>query len=568
MKNNPIAWLITHDAYIDRRILFFADVLLENGYSVKLFPSAYTDFTNDHDPDYVVRPLDWTVVKLYGLPVSALLEGERKIMETIIMAQESYHQNNGNYAYSLDMLPGVGKTSGGYTIHTVGERSGYFISIQKGTRVLVYDSHTGYTTVIADKTVAVQASEYERAIAGANLKTIATDGYVSVGDVAVSYAKGPRGMALAAHCKTADNGVWLFNNTPPELYRGTPIPYGKLELDTMEGREFDYQEYRKIVYDFSPILEEVRRNLKEERPDLVYVADLPTLPIGLMLKETLGCALMVDCHEWWYKQARLWESSMREKIALSEKSEAAFYPQCDICITVGKYLAQDMSACYHKHFDVIYSCMSAGLRLEDTEPEEGFWKTYGIPEGTRVAIFQGSMTDLRNLDNLARATRYLEEDCCQAVVGGGPYEETFLKILEEEGNPERVVMVGWVNQSDLLKFTVNADLGVLPYSAMDEYFSYSVPNKLMEYFEATLPMLYDISMREISMVAGEHGVGVGEDLSDPEKFGRTLNSLLHDAEQLSALKEHYADCKDKFSYESQRKEFEKILEANNLLDKA
>ena len=76
MKNNPIAWLITHDAYIDRRILFFADVLLENGYSVKLFPSAYTDFTNDHDPDYVVRPLDWTVVKLYGLPVSALLEGE------------------------------------------------------------------------------------------------------------------------------------------------------------------------------------------------------------------------------------------------------------------------------------------------------------------------------------------------------------------------------------------------------------------------------------------------------------------------------------------------------------
>lgn len=568
MKNNPIAWLITHDAYIDRRILFFADVLLENGYSVKLFPSAYTDFTNDHDPDYVVRPLDWTVVKLYGLPVSALLEGERKIMETIIMAQESYHQNNGNYAYSLDMLPGVGKTSGGYTIHTVGERSGYFISIQKGTRVLVYDSHTGYTTVIADKTVAVQASEYERAIAGANLKTIATDGYVSVGDVAVSYAKGPRGMALAAHCKTADNGVWLFNNTPPELYRGTPIPYGKLELDTMEGREFDYQEYRKIVYDFSPILEEVRRNLKEERPDLVYVADLPTLPIGLMLKETLGCALMVDCHEWWYKQARLWESSMREKIALSEKSEAAFYPQCDICITVGKYLAQDMSACYHKHFDVIYSCMSAGLRLEDTEPEEGFWKTYGIPEGTRVAIFQGSMTDLRNLDNLARATRYLEEDCRLAVVGGGPYEETFRKILEEEGNPERVVMVGWVNQSDLLKFTVNADLGVLPYSAMDEYFSYSVPNKLMEYFEATLPMLYDISMREISMVAGEHGVGVGEDLSDPEKFGRTLNSLLHDAEQLSALKEHYADCKDKFSYESQRKEFEKILEANNLLDKA
>ena len=43
MKEKKIAWLVTHDAYIDRRILFFADVLMENGYSVKLFPSAYTD---------------------------------------------------------------------------------------------------------------------------------------------------------------------------------------------------------------------------------------------------------------------------------------------------------------------------------------------------------------------------------------------------------------------------------------------------------------------------------------------------------------------------------------------
>ena len=113
MKNHHIAWLVTHDAYIDRRILFFADVLLENGYSVKLFPSAYTDFTNDHDPDYVVRPLDWSVIKLYGLPVSALLETERKILESVIAAQEAHHQASGNYAYSLDMLRGVGKTNSG-----------------------------------------------------------------------------------------------------------------------------------------------------------------------------------------------------------------------------------------------------------------------------------------------------------------------------------------------------------------------------------------------------------------------------------------------------------------------
>ena len=567
MKEKRTAWLVTHDAYIDRRILFFADVLIENGYSVKLFPSAYTDFTNDSDPDYVVRPLDWNVVKLYALPLDALMEEERGLITYMIDAQEAYHRENGTYAYSLELLRGTAKTRGGYTLQTVGERSGYFISIQRDNRVLVYDSHTGHTTVISDKTIGVQAGEYERAIVGADLKAIAAQGHAVAGDVAISYANGPRGMALAAHCKTADNGIWLFNNDPPELYRGTPIPFSPIGPDTLGEKQFDFQDFRKILFDYSPVLEQVRRTLPEETPDLVYVADLPTLPIGVMLKEVLGCTLMVDCHEWWYKQTRLWERTRADKIALAEQSEAEFYPKCDVCITVGKYLAEDMGACYHKHFDVIYSCMSAALRLEDPAPTPGFWKTYGIPEGVRVSIFQGGLTDLRNLDNLARATRYLDEDCRLVVVGGGTYEETFRSILKKEGNPERVVMVGWVNQSDLLNFTVNADLGVLPYYALDEYYSYSVPNKLMEYFEATLPILYDSTMKEVSMVAGEHGVGVGEDLSDPVKFGQTLNRLLHDEEQLSAMKKQYEGCRNKFSFESQRAALETVLGEHGLIER-
>lgn len=565
MKKNPIAWLITHDAYIDRRIFFFADVLQENGYSVKLFPAAYTNFTEDADPDYVVRPMDWKPIKLYGLTTDALAENERALLVSILNAQERFHSANGRYAAGLSELKELRKTSGGYTLSTRGDRSGFFAMIGKEHFCRLYDSRTGRVTAISSRSEAELGREYESALVDADLDKIDTDGFDMLGDIAVAYTLGPRGRALAAHCKGSDNGVWLFNNDPPELYRGRPIPYAGLKEDTLKEKSFDFVEYRKVLYDFSPILEQVRRSLTEEKPDLVYVADLPTLPIGVMLKETVGCKLMVDCHEWWYKQARLWESQMERKIALAEQSEAELYPLCDVNITVGKYLAQDMAETYHKHFDVIYSCMSAALSLSDSEAEDGFWEAYGVPGGCRVAIFQGSMTDLRNLDNLARATRWLDEDCRVAIVGGGPYEETFRRILEEEGNPDRVVMVGWVNQSELLRYTINADLGVLPYSAMDEYFSYSVPNKLMEYFEAALPMLFDVSMKEISMVAGEHGVGVAEDLSDPEKFGKTLNSLLHDPKRIEELKANYQGCRGKFSYASQKAAFEEILRENELI---
>ena len=40
------------------------------------------------------------------------------------------------------------KTRRGYTLQTVGERSGYFISIQRGNRVLVYDSHLATALII------------------------------------------------------------------------------------------------------------------------------------------------------------------------------------------------------------------------------------------------------------------------------------------------------------------------------------------------------------------------------------------------------------------------------------
>ena len=73
---------------------------------------------------------------------------------------------------------------------------------------------------------------------------------------------------------------------------------------------------------------------------------------------------------------------------------------------------------------------------------------YGIPEGSRVAIFQGSMTDLRNLDNLARATRYLEEDCRLAVVTLGYGDGLPLDLPHRGGRVlirgRSCPMVGWM----------------------------------------------------------------------------------------------------------------------------
>ena len=558
---NKTAWLITHDNYIDRRIFFFADVLEKNGYKVTLFPSYYFDLLSDRDPVYVSRPVDESIVKRYGIPYEELSEELRDCIIIIRERQDGFYSRKQRYADSLRELatPMKNKNAG---IKVKGFKTFYTIEYTINQVCYVYSSLTDEVKEIHLNHLSGDSLIYERAILEYMTKHAEFDGQAySVGSINVRSEINEFGEKVYYAQNPACNYMMAYNQDCNVLSKVTAIPTGYYGPDKVKDKTFDFSEYKEIVYEFSPILTNVNRHLECETPDVVYVADLPTLPIGVMLKETTNCKLIIDCHEWWFKQAALWEKDFKRKIELSEFYEKELYPKCDICITVGKYLAKDMAKCYEKNFETIYSCMSADLCVKDTDYDHEIWnRMFGIPLEAEIAVFQGSMTTLRNLDNLARATRYLKDNQYLVIVGGGPYEAEFRKILSAEGKPEQVKFVGWVNQKELMKYTVNADLGVLPYSAMDEYFSYSVPNKLMEYFEATMPMLYDISMKEITMVAGENGVGIGADLSNAEIFGKKMSELLHSPDELKRMRENYSKCKDKFRYVNQEKEFERILQ--------
>ena len=172
------------------------------------------------------------------------------------------------------------------------------------------------------------------------------------------------------------------------------------------------------------------------------------------------------------------------------------------------------------------------------------------------------MTTLRNLDNLARATKYLKDRQFLVIVGDGNYRQEFEKILHEEGTSEKVLFTGWIRQTELNQYSANADVGVIPYHALSDYYAYSVPNKLMEYCETQTPILYDKNMREIGNVVCSkgNGVGVSADLSNPDEFGNTLAEMLDNDELLKNIKESYSGSENEFSYEAQKASLMMILD--------
>lgn len=556
-----IAWFITHDDYIDRRIFFFVDVLEKKGYQVKLFPAFYINVLSSMDPFFVKRPVSKKIVREYNVDFSEILETEKLIIERI-KADSEYIVQNGRGAEEIaELLLEIGMKD---KVRISAQDGQYCVTILNEEYTLCYNSLTGSLCRIMTSNKTLELRKCEQAILDVILEQ--KEGIVDAGEgISVLQNIDVSGSKQVYASIFAAGVMYIYDEKAETLTEVIPYSYDS-EVDVINGREFDYIDYKNIIYNYAPIMRRVKEELLIETPDIVYIADLPTLPIGVMLKEISGCKLIVDCHEWWYKQTVLWEEQNKEKIEMVDQFEGLLYPLCDLRITVGENLAKRMQECYKCPFEVIYSCMSQKLSQHSIIDNRFIHKKYNLPDDSKVAIFQGGMSTFRNLENLARATKYLEEDSYLLLLTSGDYQEEFRHILDNEGNPDRVIWGGWINQEELLNYTQNVDLGIIPYTAVNDYSECFVPNKLMEYFEVQLPIFYDTSMYELNLVAGGNHVGYGADLKNVEEFGTELNALLHDELKLRELKSNYEYCHDKFGYESQKSLFEAMLLRYGVLD--
>lgn len=556
-----VAWFITHDDYIDRRIFFFVDVLEKKEYQVKVFPAFYINVLSSMDSSYVKRPISSRIVREYNVDVNGILETEKLIIESVKADSAYIMQNRKCSKAIMEQLISMEMKE---NVKISVQNEHYYITITNEDYILCYNSLTNSLCRIIKPDKIEEFKKCEKAILNVIIEQ--KEGIVDAGDgITVMQTFDADGFRRVYASMFAAGVMYVYNEKMETLSEILPYTYNS-EMDIISGREFDYIDYKNIIYNFAPIMQRVKEELLIETPDVVYVADLPTLPIGFMLKEVTGCKLIVDCHEWWYKQTVLWENENKDKIEMVNQFEALLYPQCDLRITVGENLAKRMQEYYECPFEVIYSCMSQKLSQHSIVDRNFIREKYNLSKDSKIAIFQGGMSTFRNLENLARATKYLADDSYLLLLTCGDYQEEFKKILHSEGNPDRVIWGGWINQDELLNYTQSVDVGIIPYTAVNDYSECFVPNKLMEYFEVQVPIFYDTSMHELSLVAGGNHVGYGADLKNVEEFGTELNALLHDELKKRELKNNYQYCHDKFDYNSQKKCFEDMLVKYDILD--
>ena len=274
----------------------------------------------------------------------------------------------------------------------------------------------------------------------------------------------------------------------------------------------------------------VLRRIMERDYDILHCHDFPLLAAAVEAKRRRGKPLVYDAHELYHAQVQLPASRRRRYRA----REARLIGHADLAVTVNPFLATIMAD--------DYGCTPPEVILNATplSPRDGLRpvlrEKLGFTDRDRIVLYQGWMSPERRLDRLVRAACLFPPHVHLIVIGYGVDEAQLHTISIKQGtNDGRVIFLGRVETEELASLTPSADLGVIPYHAIDLNNQYCSPNKLYEFLAAGVPFVCS-DLPYLRSVVDAYGCGVIADFARPEAAAQAILAVLDDAERLRRLK--------------------------------
>ena len=306
---------------------------------------------------------------------------------------------------------------------------------------------------------------------------------------------------------------------------------------------FSRLDYRSFVW----------HTLQQYRADVIHVHDLPLLWLGTELAKNWQAQMVYDAHEIYYAHHSL-SPAQKKKLA---KQERRLIAKVDIFSTVNNAIADYFSSIYGIRPLVLLNCT-------DTPPD-GFARESrsilrtksGLPADARVVLYQGWFSQERNLLTLVRAAELLSENTYLVMIGYGEYEKELYAALEGKPRADKVRFIGQIDSKEIMTYTAGADLGIIPYQAVDLNHKLCSPNKFFEYVQAGIPVVAQ-DLVFFRGMAERYGVVSVGNLSSVSGMATAINALLDNDEQLETMR---TACHDATKVLNWRTEGRKLLDA-------
>jgi SAM-dependent methyltransferase len=287
---------------------------------------------------------------------------------------------------------------------------------------------------------------------------------------------------------------------------------------------------------------------KHYKADVVQAHDLPALKTAVRLGKEWNVPVVYDAHEFYPEQIMF--SKKQKKIMY--KTELDNITKCSAIFTVNQSIAEAMAKKYQcAEPQVLLNAIDTKSSLEPTT--DLLRKHFQFTNSDIIYLFQGGLSPNRNLEILIKAMVKVKNKNIKLVfMGDGPELEKLQNLAKKLNVP--VFFKAPVEQQDVLKWSCTADLGIIPYLAIDLNTRYCTPNKLFEYIQADLPIIAN-DLPELRRFVYDTGFGKIINMNNSNIITNTFDYLSYNYDILNKFRQTISDNKFKYSWDYIKKEY-------------
>ena len=301
----------------------------------------------------------------------------------------------------------------------------------------------------------------------------------------------------------------------------------------------------------------------------VYANDFPVLRVAVKLKKNYNVKLIYDSHEIYAEtvnQFFLKTSNVVKSVIYSllialmrqvcEHYEKKYLKQVDKFVTVNKSLANYFKEKYSlsympqvvMNFPYYYDTINA--------KKMNIRGKYNLLANDVLLLYQGNLNYGRGLELMLEVMRKLPEKYKLLIIGDGILRKFLERFVSDNNLACRVFFLGYLDNSELLDYTKEADIGFNLLENINKSKAMASPNKLFEYIQAEISSI-STDTPENRNVVEKYGTGwlVG---NDADKIAELILSISNsDVEQ---IKNNCKTAKKELCWERQEEFIVKLLD--------
>lgn len=263
---------------------------------------------------------------------------------------------------------------------------------------------------------------------------------------------------------------------------------------------------------------------------LVVANDLDTLLASFVAARLRGEQLVYDSHEFYTEVPELVERPNVRRVWLG--IERWIFPKLRHIITVNDSIANAYRERYGKELAVVRNIpMPRELGLLPTR------EALDLPADRFILIMQGSGINVQRGGEEAVEAMCELPGCLLLLVGGGDAWTVLERLVEQHGLQDRVRLLPRMPYERMMQYTRSADLGLSLDKDTNLNYRFSLPNKLFDYFRASIPVLVS-DLPEVAGIVRKYDAGVVVDRVEPSVIVQAVQELQADPARWQALRQN------------------------------